>query len=116
MLPPPPISNTRTRVLLTRIPDSWSWVRTDVPIRLVPFAVAYAIAYVASGRARWLGLQPGDLAVQLLFAALGVPVMFAAAAAVQLWLARRRGALAVPADAADAAFQAGFYVVNGPLE
>ena len=42
--------------------------------------------------------------------------MFAAAAAVQLWLTRRRGALSVPADAGDAVFQAGFYVLNGPIE
>ena len=42
--------------------------------------------------------------------------MFVAATAVQLWLTRRRGALAVPADISDAAFQAGFYVVNGPVE
>ncbi len=42
--------------------------------------------------------------------------MFAAAVAVQLWLTRRRGALSVPAGAGDAAFQAAFYAVNGPLE
>src|SRR6058998_99646 len=77
MLSPPPISQTRTRLVLTRIPDSWAWVRTDVVIRLIPFT---------------------------------------AATAVQLWLTRRRGALAVPADISDAAFQAGFYMVNGPVE
>ena len=42
--------------------------------------------------------------------------MFLAAVAVQLWLTRRRGALAVPADAGDATFQAAFYAVNGPIE
>ena len=42
--------------------------------------------------------------------------MFVAAVAVQLWLTRRRGALSVPAGAGDAWFQAGFYVVNGPVE
>ena len=76
----------------------------------------FAIAYLASGRARWLGLETGDLRVQLLFAAVGVPLMFAAATTVQLWLARRRGALLVPANAGDAWFQAGFYAVNGPIE
>src|SRR2546430_3058207 len=38
MLSPPPISRTRTRLVLTRIPDSWAWVRTDLLIRLLPFA------------------------------------------------------------------------------
>jgi len=78
--------------------------------------VLFAIAYLASGRARWLGLETGDVRVQLLFAAVGVPLMFAAATTVQLWLARRRGALLVPANAGDAWFQAGFYAVNGPIE
>jgi len=36
--------------------------------------------------------------------------------AVQLWLARRRGALSVPAGRDDAWFQAGFYALNGPIE
>jgi membrane protease YdiL (CAAX protease family) len=102
--------------VLTRIPDSWAWARTDILVRLLPFAVAYAIAYRFSGGASWLGLSAGDVGVQLLFAALGVPIMFVAAVAVQLWLTRRRGALSVPADAGDAVFQAGFYVLNGPLE
>jgi membrane protease YdiL (CAAX protease family) len=110
------MSKTPTRIVLTRIPDSWAWARTDIVIRLLPFAVAYAIAYRVSGGARWLGLGAGDLRAQLVFAALGVPLMFVAAVAVQLWLTRRRGALSVPADIDDAAFQAGFYVVNGPLE
>ena len=50
------------------------------------------------------------------FAAVAAPLMFAAAVGVQLWLTRRRGALSVPAGARDAWFQAGFYVVNGPVE
>ena len=105
-----------TRVVLTRIPDSWAWVRTDVLVRLLPFAAAYVIAQRTSGGAAWLGLTGGDVAVQLWFAALAAPSMFMAAAAVQLWLTRRRGALSVPADAGDVLFQAGFYAVNGPLE
>jgi len=116
MLSPPPISRTRTRLVLTRIPDSWAWVRTDLLIRLLPFAAACLVAYAAGGRAGWLGLQGGDITVQLVFALVGVPVMFLAAVAVQLWLTRRRGALAVPADAGDVAFQAAFYAVNGPIE
>jgi membrane protease YdiL (CAAX protease family) len=54
--------------------------------------------------------------VQLWFGAIGLPLMFVAAVAVQLLLTRRRGALSAPAAANDAWFQAGFYVVNGPIE
>jgi membrane protease YdiL (CAAX protease family) len=102
--------------VLTHIPDSWAWMRPDIVIRLVPFSIAFAIAYAVTGGAPWLALSAGDVMVQLLFAAIAAPVMFAAAVTVQLWLTRRRGALSVPADARDAAFQAAFYVVNGPLE
>jgi len=85
-------------------------------VRLLPFAAAYGITYHLSGGAPWLGLAWGDLAPQLWFAAFAAPSMFAAAVGVQLWLTRRRGALSVPADAGDALFQGGFYVVNGPVE
>lgn len=100
----------------TGIPDSWAWMRTDIPIRLVPFAAIYLAAWWLGGRPAWLGLESGDLAAQLLFGAIGAPLMFAAAAAVQLRLARGRGALSVPAGAGDALFQAAFYLVNGPVE
>src|SRR2546423_3824784 len=106
---------TATRVELTRIPDSWAWIKPDIAVRLLPFTVLFAIAYLASRRARWLGLETGDLRVQLLFAAVGVPVMFVAATTVQLWLARRRGALLVPANAGDAWFQAGVYAGHRPI-
>ena len=85
-------------------------------IRLAPFTIAYAAAVVLSGRAAWLGLSLGDLPAQILFAVVAVPVMFVAAAGVQLALTRRRGALSVPAGPGDAWFQAAFYAVNGPIE
>lgn len=91
-------------------------MKPDIFIRLVPFAVAYVIALVATHQARWLGWSLGAVDVQLLFALIAAPVMFVAAAAVQLWLTRRRGALAVPAGLDDVTFQAGFYTVNGPVE
>jgi membrane protease YdiL (CAAX protease family) len=105
-----------TRLLLTHIPDSWAWVRTDILIRLVPFTAVYAIAYRISGSGGWLGLGVGNVAAQLVFALIAAPVMFAAAAWVQLRLTRRRGALSVPAGASDAWFQAAFYALNGPIE
>ena len=91
-------------------------MKPDLLIRLVPFGAAYAIAYHVTDGAPWLGWSAGDVTVQLVFAAVAGPVMFVAAAAVQLWLTRRRGVLSVPAAADDAAFQAAFYVVNGPVE
>jgi membrane protease YdiL (CAAX protease family) len=105
-----------TRLVLTDIPDSWAWIRTDLLVRIVPFVVAFTIAYELIPHRRALGLGPGSIGFQLLFAAVAAPLMFAAAAWVQLRLTRRRGALAVPASAGDAWFQAGFYVVNGPVE
>jgi membrane protease YdiL (CAAX protease family) len=91
-------------------------MRTDAIVRLLPFGAAYIAAYLLLGRPAWLGLGPGWLGVQVLFAAIAAPVLFAAAAAVQLWLTRRRGSLRVPAGPDDAWFQAAFYVLNGPIE
>jgi membrane protease YdiL (CAAX protease family) len=91
-------------------------MRPDLLVRLLPFTAAFVVAYVASRRAGWLGLSLGNLLAQIVFAALAAPVMFAAAAGVQLWLTRRRGALSVPAGADDAWFQAAFYALNGPIE
>lgn len=105
-----------TRFRLTRIPDSWTWIWIDVLVRLLPFTALYVIAYVLSRHASWLGLTAGDLRAQLWFAALGAPLMFVAATAVQLQLTRRRGMLSVPEGAGDAWFQAAYYVLNGPIE
>ena len=100
----------------TDIPDSWAWIRIDLLVRIAPFVLAYASAYELVGHRSSLGLSAGRLGVQLAFAAVAVPLMFAAAVWVQLRLTRRRGALSVPAGLGDAWFQAAFYVVNGPVE
>jgi membrane protease YdiL (CAAX protease family) len=91
-------------------------MRPDLVVRLLPFTLAFGIAYWLSKGASWLGLAPGALAVQVGFALVAAPVMFLAAAAVQLWLTLRRRALSVPAGPSDALFQAAFYAVNGPVE
>ena len=104
------------KLVLTRIRYSWAWMRSDLLVRLLPFAAAYTIAYRLTYGATWLGFSTGDVGVQLVFAAVASPVMFVAAAAVQLWLTRRRGVLLVPAGPGDAWFQATYYGVNGPLE
>jgi len=102
--------------MLTRIPDSWAWMWPDVLIRLIPFGLAYGIAYRVTGGARWLGWSSGAVHAQVLFAAIGAPLLFAAAVAVQGALTRRRGALRVPSGPADSGFQAAFYLANGPVE
>jgi len=102
--------------VLTHIPESWSWVRTDLAFRLLPFALAYAAAWVLSSHARWLGFSLGRLEVQLTFAVVATPLSFVAAVAVQRRLTLRRGVVSVPANGGDAWFQAAFYCVNGPLE
>jgi membrane protease YdiL (CAAX protease family) len=108
--------NRSTRLVLTDIPDSWAWIRTDLLVRILPFVAAFAIAHVLVPRRAALGLSWGWLGAQLLFALVAAPLMFAAATGVQLVLTRRRGVLGVPSSSRDAWFQAGFYVVNGPVE
>jgi membrane protease YdiL (CAAX protease family) len=105
-----------TRLVLTDVPDSWAWMRFDLLIRIVPFVVAFAALYELDSHRAALGWSAGRAGIQLAFAALAAPVMFAAAVAIQLWLTRRRGALSIPANTRDAWFQAGFYVINGPVE
>jgi len=87
----------------------------DLLRRLLPFAAVVAVVEIV-WRPSWLGFSFGRLGAQLVFAGVAAPGLFVAATFVQLWLARRRGALSVPAGSDDAAFQAGFYVLNGPIE
>jgi len=87
----------------------------DIVMRLVPFTGAFALVAIV-WHPGWLGLSAGNLGSQLAFGAAAAPVLFVAAMLVQRWLAHRRGALSVPAGAGDAWFQAGFYLVNGPVE
>ena len=101
--------------MLTRIPDSWAWMAPDILSRLLPLAAVVAVVEVV-WRPPWLGVSPGRLVAQLTFAAVAAPLLFASATLVKLRLARRRGALSVPAGGDDAWFQAGFYVLNGPIE
>jgi len=101
--------------VLTHIPESWGWMAPDLLRRLLPFSAVVAVVEIV-WRPSWLGFSAGRLGAQLVFAAVAAPVLFLAAAFVQLWLARRRGALSVPAGSDDAAFQAGFYFLNGPIE
>ena len=101
--------------MLTRIPDSWGWMAPDLRIRLLPFLIVTALVALV-WRPAWLGLSGGNLGAQLTFGLIGAPVAFLVAMLGQRWLSRRRGAMSAPGDAADAGFQAGFYLLNGPIE
>jgi membrane protease YdiL (CAAX protease family) len=91
-------------------------MRSDLLIRLLPFAVACGAVNLFAAEPAWFGLGVGWLGIQLLFGLVMAPLMFVAATAAQLWLTRRRGALSVPDGRGDAWFQAGFYALNGPIE
>src|SRR6266851_2807925 len=108
-------SHLPTRTVLTRIPDSWAWMAPDLLRRLLPFALVVAAAEIG-WRPSWLGVSLGRTGAQLAFAAIAAPLLFVAATLVQLCLARRRGALSVPAGGGDAWFQGGYYALNAPIE
>lgn len=108
-------TNAATRVALTDIPDSWRWMKPDFAVRLLPMTAAFVVVELV-WRPAWTGFTVGRLDVQLLFGLVSAPILFIAATWVQLVLARRRGGLGVPSGAGDAAFQAGFYFINGPVE
>lgn len=103
-------------VIPTRLSDTWGWARSDLLVRLLPFGAAYAFALLLGGRRQAFGFSPGDLTVQLTFGLVLLPLLFVAGMGVQLWLSRRRGALAVPDGPKEAAAEAGYYLLNGPLE
>jgi len=87
----------------------------DLLRRLLPFALVVAAVEIG-WRPSWLGVSFGRIGPQLAFAAIAAPVLFVAATLVQLTLARRRGALSVPAGGDDAWLQGGYYALNGPIE
>src|SRR5207237_2441205 len=82
---------------------------------LLPMAAAFAFVEVV-WRPSWTGLSLGRLNAQLTFGAVNAPLLFVAAAWVQLMLTRQRGAIGVPSGPGDAWFQSAFYLVNGPVE
>ncbi len=90
-------------------------MKPDLVRRLLPFAVVVAVVGIG-WRPAWLGFSTGRASAQVIFAAVAAPILFVAAAVVQILLARRRGVLSVPSDGGDAWFQAAFYALNGPIE
>jgi membrane protease YdiL (CAAX protease family) len=99
----------------TRTTDSVAWMRPDLLQRLIPFAVV-AIVVWAIWQPRWLGLGPGKLDVQLAFGLPGALAFFVASCLLQVLLTRHRRTLKVPASSYDMGLQAGYYVLNAPIE
>jgi membrane protease YdiL (CAAX protease family) len=100
----------------TRTTESLAWMRFDVGVRLIPFALVVLLVWVTA-RPSWLGLTAGDVRVQLTFGLGGAVVMFAATSLGQLWITRRvRGTVKVPAHAEDLVLQGGYYLVNAAVE
>jgi membrane protease YdiL (CAAX protease family) len=104
----------RVEVIAVTPADTLRWVKPDLLTRLLPFAVVVGVAWVA-WRPAWLGISFGDLRWQLGFGLAGLPIMFLLATALQLPLSRHRGAVRV-GNPPDVVLEAGFYVLNGPLE
>jgi membrane protease YdiL (CAAX protease family) len=102
-------------LLPTRTSDSVAWMRPDLLQRLVPFTLV-AVAVWAIWQPRWLGLGPGRLDVQLAFGVPGAVAFFGASCVLQVVLSPRRGTLKVPASSYDMGLQAGYYVLNAPIE
>ena len=64
----------------------------------------------------WLGFSVGLAGAQLAFGIAGVVVFLVAAGLLQLAMTVRRGSLRVPASGGDLALQAGYYILNAPIE
>src|SRR5258708_32590356 len=99
---------TSTRVALTRIPDSWIWMAPDLLRRLLPFALVVALIEIG-WRPAWLGFSAGRPSAQIIFAAVAAPILFVAAALVQLLLARGPKTPSCPSGGREAWVQAALY-------
>jgi membrane protease YdiL (CAAX protease family) len=100
---------------LTRPADSLSWMRQDALVRLLPFGAAVAGTWLTR-RPRWLGVSPGRPGTQAAFGAAAGAALFATSALLQRRLSGRRGTLRAPSSIEDALVQAGYYVLNAPIE
>lgn len=100
---------------LTRPADSLAWMRQDALVRLVPFAALVAGTWLTR-QPPWLGVSGGRTRTQATFGAAAGAALFGTSALLQRALSRRRGTLRAPSSMSDAVVQAGYYVLNGPIE
>ena len=106
---------TAPRLILTSTADSLAWMRPDARIRLLPLSAAVALVWLLARPAR-LGIGPGWLGAQIAFGLVGFVLFFVAASLAQWAMTQRRGSLRVPLSGADVALQAGYYLLNAPIE
>src|SRR2546425_8509961 len=105
------VSKVPTRAVLTRIPDSWAWMAPDLLRRLLPFGLLVAVVEIG-WRPPWLGLSPGRVGAQLVFALIAAPLLLRPPPLVHLALRGARGGLAVPPAGGAPGFQPGSLPAN----
>jgi len=101
----------------TTVASSWSWMRLDLLLRLVPLAlVPLVFSWLSGTSLRSLGLVITHPLRDLLVAIPAGLAGFAIAAAFNVYLSRRSGRWFVPTKP-DLLVQSGYYLVlNAPIE
>jgi membrane protease YdiL (CAAX protease family) len=104
-------------VIRTTVASSWSWMRLDLLLRLVPLTlVPFGFSWQSGTSLRSLGLVITHPVRDLLVAIPAGVVGFAIAAAFNVYLSRRSGRWFVPTRP-DLLVQSGYYLVlNAPIE
>jgi len=104
-------------VLRTTVKNSWSWMRLDLLLRLVPLtAVPFVFSWLSSTPLRSLGLVITHPVRDLLVAIPVAVAGFAIAAAFNVYLSRRSGRWFVPTKP-DLLVQSAYYLLlNAPIE
>jgi membrane protease YdiL (CAAX protease family) len=104
-------------VVRTTVASSWSWMRLDLLLRLVPLAIVPLVFSWLSGTPlRNLGLVIAHPVRDLLLAVPLAVAGFAVAAGFGVYLSRRSGRWFVPTDP-DLLLQSAYYLaLNAPVE
>src|ERR1700730_12929985 len=108
---------TAPAVLRTTVASSWSWMRLDLVVRLVPLTLApFVFSWLTGTPLRDLGLVITHPSRDLLVAIPAAAAGFAIAAAFNVYLSRRSGRWFVPTEP-DLLVQSAYYLVlNAPIE
>ena len=104
-------------VLRTSVASSWSWMRLDLLLRLLPLTVVpFVFSWLSGTPLRSLGLVVTHPLRDLLVAIPAAVAGFAIAAALNVYLSRRSGRWFVPTEP-DLLVQSAYYLVlNAPIE